>query len=300
VPGSAPEKYDDAYVDDPYYDDAPLGAHPISFLVLLGAVIAVVVLLASSFVERVGLAAVDGAPVLFEVREVIGVDAERASQLLSDDGFTVSITAMPNVQVEPGLVIDQRPRPGERVEAGVTVDLTVSAGADTTIVPDVRGSQHFELPLMLISHGLGLGDFTYVEDDRVINEVVDQVPAPGERVDRGTSVQVVLSSGPPMVEIPDVRDMPEFAARQMLRDAGFRVTVEDRRSHSVARGYAMSTDPDDEAPRGASVVLYISSGRPPATTTTTEAPTPTTTEPAGPSGSSRTVDGVITYEPFVG
>ena len=293
----------DELLDDAIYDDAPLGPRPLAFVALLAAIVLVVFVLGSAFMERVGLAAVDGAPKLVEIPEVIGHEAERAAQRLRDDGFDVTIDAVPNVEVPPGQVVDQRPLAGERVEVGSTIELAVSAGADFTRVPDVRGSLRDELPLLLISYGLGLGEITFQEDDRLVDEAISQTPAPGELVARGTAVQVVLSSGPPLVEIPDIRDLPEVDARRALRDAGFEVTTQDRRSHAVRRGYAMSTDPADEAPRGSRIVLHVSAGPPPPTTAPPETtPDPTVTLPpdaSGSSGSSR-VNGMVTYEPFVG
>lgn len=264
--------------DERYLDDAPLGPRPISFLVLLAGVIAASLIVGSVFLERVGSASVDGAPTLVEVRGLVGVSSERAVNLLTDDGFEVSIVEMQNESVPPGVVIHQRPLAGERIEVGSTVELTVSAGDDFTIVPDIRGSPEEELDILLITHGLGRGEVTYREDDRAVDEIIDQDPAPGELVPRGSTVAVVLSSGPPMVEIPDVRNLPQEEAVKVLRDAGFVVAVDDRRSYSVRRGHAMSTDPEDEAPRGSRIVLYVSSGAPPATTA------PPTSEPPGDDG----------------
>lgn len=276
---------DDVYPDDPYPDDAALGPRPVSFLVLLAVCIAASLLVGSVFVERIGLAAVDGAPALVEVRELVGVNAERAVQLLRDDGFRVTVVEKQNVSVPPGVVTSQRPLAGERIEVGSTVELTVSAGDDFSIVPDVRGSPKGELDLLLITHGLGLGEVTYVEDEAARDEVVSQSPVPGELVPRGTQVAVVLSSGPPMIEIPDVRNLPEDEARELLREAGFTVITQDRRS-SIRRGHAISTEPADEAPRGSRIVLNVSSGPPP--TTTTVPASPETSTPGTGDGSTPT------------
>jgi beta-lactam-binding protein with PASTA domain len=257
---------------DPYVSDQPLGPRPISFLLLLGIVVAMMVVVSSMFLDRVGLAAVASGPTLVEVPQLTGVDRATAEALLTEAGLAYVISEKQNVSVEPGLVIEQQPLAGERVTADSTVQVTLSTGDDFTRVPDIRGSPRSELELLLMVHGLYLGDIGHQEDDRALGEVIGQFPAPGELAPRGTPVHVMLSAGPPMIEVPDVRNLSEVEARRLLMDAGFLVTVQERSSYSVPRGSAMSTDPADEAPRGSRLVLYVSRGAPPTTTTTPPAP----------------------------
>jgi beta-lactam-binding protein with PASTA domain len=180
VAGSSP---DDPF--DPHLNDQPLGSRPISFLVLLSAVIALMLVVGGMFVERVGLAAVAGGPTLVDVPELIGADRASAERLLSEAGLVYTIGEKQNVEVPPGMVIEQRPLAGERVVDDTIVEVVLSAGDDFTRVPDIRGSPRAELDLLLMVHGLYLGDIGREDDDRAVDEVIGQYPAPGELASRG-------------------------------------------------------------------------------------------------------------------
>ena len=52
-----------------------------------------------------------------------------------------------------------------------------------------------------------------------------QDPGAGAQVDKGSSVKIVVAKEPPDVEVPDVIDQDEQAARDALTGAGFRVRV---------------------------------------------------------------------------
>ena len=51
-------------------------------------------------------------------------------------------------------------------------------------------------------------------------------PAPGTEVARGSTVTVVVSSGPPPVVIPDLAGRPVLEAAAELTDLGFEVRIE--------------------------------------------------------------------------
>jgi beta-lactam-binding protein with PASTA domain len=291
TPSGGPDSGADGYVlidalDGDLDDDLPLGSNPLAFVLVLAGVIATAVMIGNFLLDGVSLAAVDGGPELVDVPELIGEDHETAIARLNEAELVPVVATAQNVEVPPGQVIDQRPLPGERVELDTEVEITVSIGNEFARVPDVRGSPAEELGLLLAVHGLSLGDTGYQEDDAQADEVIGQLPAPGEVVALGGAVHVMLSSGPPMVDIPDVRNLPQDEAIALLREAGFVATPETRYSTSVRRGSAMSTDPSGEAPKGSQIIVYISQGPPPTTTTTTEP------EPEEP------FPGHETYEPF--
>jgi beta-lactam-binding protein with PASTA domain len=55
--------------------------------------------------------------------------------------------------------------------------------------------------------------------------VFDQQPDAGERIDRGNTVTIFISRGPPKVDVPDVVGKTVDEARNLLRDQGLRVEV---------------------------------------------------------------------------
>lgn len=258
---------------DPGRDEFPLGPHPLVFLAVLGLVMVAAVITGGVFLEKVGATSSAAGPNLIEVADVVGLDEEEATAELESRGFVVEVESTPNVSVPAGEVIAQVPTSGNRVSPDKPVILTVSAGAAFVTVPDLHGSPSEEVELMLFAHGLSVGQTTEEESDLLAGEVVTQDPAGGEMVPAGTAVDLVLSTGPPIIAIPDIVGTEAIEAAEILEEAGFSVTFEERYSWRVRRGHAFGTKPEDYAPRGSLITVQISRGSAPTTTT---APTPPT------------------------
>jgi eukaryotic-like serine/threonine-protein kinase len=278
---------------DPGRGDLPLGTRPIPFLAVLAGVVFVAVMLMTALANLVGAGLLEGGPALTDVPDLVGEDEAGAVALLEEAGLTVEVTTAQNIRIPPGVVIDQKPLAGERVASDATVTITISIGDGFARVPDLTGSPRDELFLILVSYELRVGEVTYEESDTTEDEVLRQDPAPGELLELGGVVDVVLSSGPPMIDIPDVRGDEEIDAVRALRSAGFEVYVVDQFSSWISVGHAVGTHPraGGSAPRGSTIVLLISEGPPPTTTTeppddededeptTTTSSTTTTTRP---------------------
>jgi eukaryotic-like serine/threonine-protein kinase len=95
--------------------------------------------------------------------------------------------------------------------------------------------------------------------------VIRQDPGPGAEVDQGTRLSVVISRGPQLVQIPNVRGQSEARATERLRELGLVVNVEREYHDTVLR-----FDVIDQNPRGGTtievgktVTLTVSRGKPP-------------------------------------
>ncbi|OFJ62861.1 Stk1 family PASTA domain-containing Ser/Thr kinase [Actinomyces sp. HMSC075B09] len=95
------------------------------------------------------------------------------------------------------------------------------------------------------------------------NSVISSDPEAGTIVDKGTTVKVVLSSGPADTTVPDVSGLTQQQARDQLKQNGLQVsdvvTVDDP---SQEKGRVIKTDPEAGAKisEGESVKLFIASG----------------------------------------
>jgi serine/threonine-protein kinase len=94
--------------------------------------------------------------------------------------------------------------------------------------------------------------------------VISSNPPAGTVVDKGQAIDLVISSGPEMVVVPDVVGSSEASAVVALQDAGFQVDpLYTREFNSKYKaGIVFNTDPPvrSEAPKGAKVHLWISKG----------------------------------------
>ena len=130
-----------------------------------------------------------------------------------------------------GRVIDQNPAPGTQMTRGEgSVTLTVGVAPPQVVVPNLAGMTVSEAQDALEAEDLQLGSqipepsIEFDEDDVIRSE-----PPVGDEVDRGTAINVYVSSGPEMVEVPDVSTgcLSIGGARQALKAAGLQLELGD-------------------------------------------------------------------------
>ncbi len=95
--------------------------------------------------------------------------------------------------------------------------------------------------------------------------VVSQKPEPGKsmmKVPEGIRVQLTVSSGIVMTEVPYVINWEASEATQALTEAGFQVQTEVQASKEVTKDYVISSDPaaGESLAAGSSVKLIVSGG----------------------------------------
>jgi serine/threonine-protein kinase len=91
--------------------------------------------------------------------------------------------------------------------------------------------------------------------------VYDQNPDAGSKVDRGGTVTIFVSTGPPKVNVPSVKGKPWSQAQQELTDAGFK-PEEHFVPGGKTKGIVAATDPagGTAAPKGSTVRVNVYSG----------------------------------------
>ncbi|MFE3513881.1 Stk1 family PASTA domain-containing Ser/Thr kinase [Streptomyces sp. NPDC059166] len=80
-------------------------------------------------------------------------------------------------------------------------------------------------------------------EDQAKGEICSQQPEPDARMETGGTVTVVVSTGAPKVEVPDVLEKSADSARQALEDKGFTVNVKTEESDKT-ENTVISQDPE--------------------------------------------------------
>ncbi len=200
---------------------------------------------------------------LIEIPNVTGLPQDEALQRLQEDGFVVRPVFEPSDTVEVGFVIRTEPPFGTEAERGSTVQVVVSSGVEEFPVPPLVGQTLEAARGLLEDAQLTLGDVSERADpDRAEGIVIEQNPPAGVEVGAGTPVNVVVSTGPELVLVPDLTGQTERDAATALQDLGLRFTTDEDYSPDVAQGRVISTDPPagTELQAGDFVVLLISQG----------------------------------------
>jgi beta-lactam-binding protein with PASTA domain/tRNA A-37 threonylcarbamoyl transferase component Bud32 len=195
------------------------------------------------------------------VPNVEGLVEDLAVQRLTDEGFEVKTEREASEEVGKGKVIDQNPAGGNRVEKGSTVTIVVSTGLPQVEVPSVANLPLDQATQKLANAGLDW-NITRLFSDRVEPDIViSQDPKPGEKLAKGSVVELRVSKGQNLVDIPNVVGQDEATATATLRGAGFRVEVQRANSSDVSEGFVISQDPaGGQAKKRSTVVIVVSAG----------------------------------------
>jgi beta-lactam-binding protein with PASTA domain len=136
-------------------------------------------------------------PASVPVPDVVGFEAALARRVLLAAGFAVSGTDSIPASSDPGTVVATRPATGIVRDPGAGVGLVLSGGPAEISVPDLFGMTREQALDRLNQTGL-----TQIEvQTRVVStgpagRVVEQRPAAGNLVRRGTKVTLFLSKKP--------------------------------------------------------------------------------------------------------
>jgi eukaryotic-like serine/threonine-protein kinase len=188
-----------------------------------------------------------------------------AVQNIEQAGLEPVVRRRPDHNVREGRVIDQDPAQGTRVDRESTVEIFVSTGPPQVAVPELVGESRDDAISALTERGLKR-NVVEVFSKEEEGTVVAQHPAPGERVDVGSTVRINISQGLQPVGVPSVVGETFESASSQLQAAGFAVARRDVDSDEPG-GTVVRQDPAGgaQAARGATVTLFVSRGPPEST-----------------------------------
>jgi beta-lactam-binding protein with PASTA domain/predicted Ser/Thr protein kinase len=196
------------------------------------------------------------------VPNVVGSEEGVATQLLERRGFRVDPIPVASTE-DPGIVLEQDPPAGELVDEGEVVILRVSAAPEPVKVPDITQITVGEARAALAEVDLTVGSVQSQADDAVEQGlIISQSPAPEEEAPAGSAVDVVVSSGPETVEVPNVICDDLEVARDKIRGAGLKLKRGTPENSDVCPdpGTIARTDPvEGELVRPGSTVMVFES-----------------------------------------
>lgn len=156
------------------------------------------------------------------VPNLVGFEVTEAEKLAEKNGLKLNVVKRePNETVQPGGILSQVPKPGMVVRKGRVIDVVVSSGIETVMVPDLTGKTLIEAEILLDQAGLKRGDI-YSESNRNIPEdhIIRQKPAPNTKIQKGATVDIYRSLGPEYVEVPNFIGAPLVKVQSELPSLG--------------------------------------------------------------------------------
>jgi eukaryotic-like serine/threonine-protein kinase len=177
---------------------------------------------------QVDLVLSDG-PRQIEVPDVTGQPLDDAIAALEADGFRTADEQVFDESVPAGTVISSDPPADAVLDETSLVTLTVSRGPRPIEVPDVTGDTLEEAIEALRERNLdGVASDRRFDSSVPAGRIIEQAPSAGSTLFRGDTVEVVVSDGPPPIEVPSVRDLSVSEAVAALQELGFEVEVDRR------------------------------------------------------------------------
>jgi len=201
----------------------------------------------------------EGEPQTGVVPNLGGLTQSQATAVIGGTCLVVgSVTTATSSTVLAGYVIDWSPK-GE-VPCGTRVNLVISTGPANVTVPNLTGDNLSQAQAELAAVGLVTGTVTTESSANVPVGVIIRW-SPTGAVAPGTMVNLVFSTGPGLVPVPDLTGKTEAEAELALLAVGLSkgVVVNDH-SPTVPAGIVVSWNPTGSVAPGTMVNLVISTG----------------------------------------
>ena len=160
-------------------------------------------------------------PEKVRVPVLVGKKVDDAQQLLEALGLNPKIETRTDPKVPEDEVISQTPAPETELTKGSEVNLVVSGGKARKPVPDVTGKDPVDAAAELGSAGFKVARSTEASSSVAEGKVIRTDPAAGEPADEGSTVTMVVSSGPEQPTVPNVLGKTAAEAKAEIEAAGF-------------------------------------------------------------------------------
>lgn len=134
---------------------------------------------------------------LSEVPQYVGENYDRIASLLENEGFHHITIEEEHSDEDSGTIIAQQPEAGTEVVLGdVDLRLTISKGIERIAVQDITGFTENQLQEYEDTSGFKVSIVKSEYSDSVTEgEVISQKPSKGTELEKGSTIEVVLSKG---------------------------------------------------------------------------------------------------------
>ena len=220
--------------------------------------------------------------------ELLGKSVTEAKIELGELGLDIVVIGSEKSSEYPaGQIIEQSIAQGERIQVGEAVDVVIAgagsgSGSNTgtsssensqtqqttteekVTVPAVTNKTEAEARSALEAVGLKVGTVSEANSDTIeTGKVISQSISGSVSVEKGTTVNLVISKGPNKTKVTDVIGHEVNRATGELQGDGFIVDVKEVFSDDMRSGLVISTSPErgTYVDPGSTVTITVSKGR---------------------------------------
>ncbi len=209
---------------------------------------------------------ISAGPQPVEIPDITGLTVAEAETLLNELNLILGSTEHVYSDVVPeGIITSQEPGTGFISASGSIVNIVVSSGPELFPVPSVIGLTQIQAGILLGSSGFDLGNSEHTYHDEIPeSQIISQTPDAGTYFPAGTSIDVVISSGPELVLVPVLIAINQEEAEQRINSSGLLVgTVTFEYNNVIAEGYVISQAPSagERVVIGSTINFVVSLGK---------------------------------------
>ncbi len=189
---------------------------------------------------------------------VIDFTLADAQKTLDREGFKAKIVEKYSADKPKDTVMRTSPKAGDMVKPGSIVELDVSKGPAPITLPSFVGRSLNDAQNVLAHEKLTANVQRVALDGVPTDQVASQDPAPGSEVSPGATVTLTVSTGPSLVNVPNVGGQTISDATAALSSAGFTAKI----TYSIQAGgdgtvQQQDPAPNQTAPKGSPVNIMV-------------------------------------------
>jgi eukaryotic-like serine/threonine-protein kinase len=160
--------------------------------------------------------------------------------------------------VPEGDLVSYSPDSGKPLKRDAPVSMVVSKGPHPVDISDFSGQRAKDVVHQLEDAGLTVNRHYHYDDNVAKGLIIETNPSDGTLF-AGNSIDVYVSRGPHLVEVPNVHFFGVDSAVDALTTAGFEVDKQDA-NPNYGLGFVVGQNPDagTMAPYGSTVTIFIS------------------------------------------
>ena len=189
---------------------------------------------------------VDGGDIIeIEIPDLTGSSQAEALSDLQELGFKIGIENTAHPEVPPGSVIKTQPPAESLINPDSLVTIIVSVGPEAYPVPYVVDLDINGAIFVIEESGFQIGQKIEVNDDEVpIGFVISQNPIAGKKMGPDSTVDLVVSLGPSLIQISDLSKKSSEDAIQILNTLGLGFEIIEEYSSEFEEGIVINTIPE--------------------------------------------------------
>ncbi len=202
------------------------------------------------------------------VPKYTGLTIERVIRRIPNDRLTFGGQEDVNSDSPPGIVVNQFPEAGMKVDPGTEISLEISIGPpeETRLVrvPQLIEKTLQEAAEILRETELFVGDIREQISEKPGGIIIQQFPRAGTEVKRGAVVDIVYSINEIMeILVPDVKMLPRDEAILVIKESRLNYSERNVNEPGIAEGVVVDQFPEPETlvPIGTNVKIFVQNNK---------------------------------------